>query len=198
MAAKRKCVCCGEWIETDEVSIPYKKRYAHERCFNTSLKVLHKEKKKELEKKEEDKNKKSKKAKTKAELKDAMSEEEYQEKTLYLNYLKKLLQEDLPAKVYAITNDYIKRYDFTYKGMYDTLVYLNEILEKELTGDIVGLIPYYYTEAIGYYEKIKQVEEINKDKDISKMYQTHTVFINTKPRRNKKIDINSIGNEESK
>ena len=43
--AKRKCAICGKWIEDNNESVPYKKRYAHLNCFNVAMKVVTTEKK---------------------------------------------------------------------------------------------------------------------------------------------------------
>ena len=95
-----------------------------------------------------------------------------------------------------MTDQYISRYNFNFKDMYRTLVYLHEILEKDLNGDIVGMIPYYYTEAIKYYDSVDRIEERNQNIDTSTMYQEKTIFIKPKQRRTIQIDINSIGKEE--
>jgi hypothetical protein len=80
--------------------------------------------------------------------------------------------------------------------MYQTLVYLHEIIEKELVGDVVGLIPYYLTEAQAYFKSIDRVEEANKDIDVSKMYKEKVIVIQPKKRIAKQIDIESIGKGE--
>ena len=192
MAGKRKCVCCGEYIGTDEGSVPYKGRQAHVKCFNIAIKTLHKDK---TEKLEEKTKKKSTSKKPKAELKDAISEEEYTEKKQYYQYLRELINDELSAKVYTLSDQYISRYNFTFKEMYQTLVYLHEILEKDLVGDIVGLIPYYYTEAIKYHKRVAEIEKTNKDIDTSTMYREKTIFIKPKQRKTIQIDINSVGKE---
>lgn len=197
MARKRKCVCCGESIGTDEESVPYKGRYAHVRCFNSAVKALQKDKTEKIEKIKEKNNKKSVSKKPKAELKDAISEEEYAEKKQYYQYLRELINDELSAKIYSLSDQYITRYSFTFKGMFQTLVYLHEILEKDLTGDVVGLIPYYYTEAMKYYETVANIEQINKNIDTSTMYHEKTIFIKPKQRKNIQIDINSVGKEEN-
>lgn len=187
----RKCVICNEIL--DEQGVQYKGRYAHQKCFNIAMKTLQKEKNKEIDKVAE-KKKVGRKAKPKAELKEALSEEEYRKKQQYYNYLRGLIDgQELSAKIYALTEDYIERYKFTYESMYKTLVYLHEIIEKELTGDVVGIIPYYYSEATQYYESIDKVAELNKDIDISKMYKEKTIIIQPKKRKIKQIDIESIG-----
>lgn len=189
--ATRKCVICNEIL--DEQGVQYKGRYAHQKCFNIAMKTLQKEKNKEIDKVTE-KKKVGRKAKPKAELKEALSEEEYRKKQQYYNYLRGLIDgEELSAKIYALTEDYIERYKFTYESMYKTLVYLHEIIEKELTGDVVGIIPYYHSEATQYYESIDKVAELNKDIDISKMYKEKTILIQPKKKKIKQIDIESIG-----
>jgi hypothetical protein len=192
MARQRKCVICNELI-VDEQGVPYKERYAHQKCFNIAMKTLQKDKNKQIDKVAE-KKKVGRKAKPKAELKEALSEEDYKEKQQYYQYLRQIIEEnELSAKVYALTEDCIKRYAFTYKSMYQTLVYLHEIIEKDLTGDVVGIIPYYYSEAMQYYDSINKVAELNENVDISNMYKEKTIVIQPKRRKIKQIDIESIG-----
>lgn len=196
---RRKCVCCGEFIEVNETSVPYKKRYAHERCFNTAMKALKKKQKEDLTEKEA-KAKAEKKCgvrpKPEAELKDGMSEEEYAEKKRYYDYVRKLYGEDqLPVKVYALSEDFIKRYKTNFTELYQTLVYLHEIVEKELIGDIVGIIPYYFSEAQQFYANIEKVKENNKEVDVSDMYHEKVIRIRTPKKYIRQIDISSIGKE---
>jgi hypothetical protein len=192
MARQRKCVICNELI-VDEQGVPYKERYAHQKCFNIAMKTLQKDKNKQIDKVAE-KKKVGRKAKPKVELKEALSEEDYKEKQQYYQYLRQMIEEnELSAKVYALTEDYIKRYAFTYKSMYQTLVYLHEIIEKDLTGDVVGIIPYYHSEAMQYYDSINKVAEFNENVDISNMYKEKTIVIQPKRRKIKQIDIESIG-----
>lgn len=194
----KKCVCCGELIGVDETPIPYKKRYAHEKCFNVAMKALQKQKKEELKEKEAEAKEKKKGPKPKplAELKDGMSEEEYAEKKRYYEYVRSLHEDDeLPVKVYALSEDYIKRYKTNFAELYQVLVYLHEIRGMELTGDIVGIIPYYLSEVRMFYAGIEKVEENNKDVDISKMYHQKVIQIRTPKKHIRQIDIESIGKE---
>lgn len=192
MARQKKCVICNELI-VDEQGVPYKGRYAHQKCFNIAIKTLQKDKSEQINKVAEQK-KVGRKAKPKAELKEALSEEDYEKKQQYYKYLRGLVDE-VSAKIYALTEDYIKRYEFTYEGMYKTLFYLHEIVEKDLTGDVVGIIPYYYTEAMQYYEAVNKVVELNENVDISNMYKKKTIIVQPKKRKIKQIDIESIGKE---
>ena len=191
--AKRKCIICGEWIESASQSIPYKGRWSHEKCFQLALKITKKDKDEKLAERSKPKKKQ---AKPPAELKDAVSEEDYAEKKQYYQYLRTLIDDELSAKIYALSDQYVSRYNFTFKEMYQTLVYLHEIVEKELVGDIVGLIPFYLTEAQNYFKSIEQVEEANKDIDISKMYKEKIIRIQPKKRNIKQLDIENIGKGE--
>lgn len=194
MAARRKCVICNEPI-VGEDGVPYKGRYAHKKCFNIAIKTLQKEKTEQIDKASK-KKRTGKKARPKAELKEALSEEEYAKKKKYYKYLKSLIEgEELNTKVYVLTEDYIKRYGFTYESMYKTLVYLHEIIEKDLTGDVIGIVPYYHTEAMQYYESVDKLEEHNESMDISNMYKEKTIIVQPKRRKIKQIDIQSIGKE---
>ena len=186
--AKRKCVCCGEWIEAGEASIPFKGRYAHQKCFNIAIKALQQDKAEKLSEKQRNTSKKQSRSKPKAELKEALSEREYAHKKQYYQYLHKLLNSDtLSAKIYALSNDFISKYGFTFQSMYQTLVYLHEIAEKELTGDIVGIIP--------YFDSVKNVEELNKEVDVSDMYRTKTIKLKPRSKKIKQLDIEAIGKE---
>lgn len=194
MARNRKCVLCDDLI-TDEQGVPYKGRYAHQKCFNAAIKALQGNKIEKISNAEQ-KRKKVSKAKPKTELKEALSEDEYQNKQIYYHYLKKLIgEEQLSAKIYALSDDYIKRYGFSYEKMYQTLVYLHEIIEKELTDDIVGIIPYYYTEAMQYYDNIKKIEAKNRNIDITHMYKERTIVVQPKKRKIKQLAIETIGKE---
>lgn len=190
MSRQRKCVICGEPIINENDSIPYKGRYAHNHCFDISLKVLHSDKDDKIKKKKE---KSLSKPKPKIELKDAMSEEEYADKKLYYSYLRTLLDNELSAKIYTLSDGYIKKYGFTFKQMYNTLVYLYEIKHKELIGDIVGLIPYYLDEAEKYYSSLSELEIINSNKNIDEMYAHKMIQIKPKHRTSKLLDITTVG-----
>lgn len=190
---KRVCVLCGLTIEDNNDSIPYKNRYAHIACFRAATKAIHVDKTEKVKKKEAEKKTKPV-SKPKAELKDALSDEEYIQKNLYYDYIRKTTGiAELPAKVYVLTENYIKKYNFTFRGLYATLTYMRNILEKEFGEDIVGLIPYYYTEAQAHYKAVKSVGDRNKDVNTEGMYKKKIVYINPKQKKIKQIDITTIG-----
>lgn len=186
--ARKKCVICGEEI-VDEQFVPYKSRYAHQRCFNIAMKTLQTDKSEKLQKK----SKKPSTTKPKAELKDCLSEEEYKQKTQLFDYIRSLTTDNqLSAKIYVLTENYIKNYSFTYVGMYQTLVYLHEYTEHELKGDIVGIIPYYYDEAQRFLKSIDAVVESNKGIDINNMYKKKIVTVKPVKRTAHQINIEDI------
>ena len=190
---KRVCVLCGLTIEDNNDSIPYKNRYAHIACFRAAAKAIHVDKTEKVKKKEAEKKTKPV-SKPKAELKDALSDEEYIQKNLYYDYLCKTTGiAELPVKIYALTENYIKKYNFTFQGLYATLTYMHNILEKEFGEDIVGLIPYYYTEAQAHYKAVKSVGDRNKDINTEGMYKKKTVYIDPKQKKIKQLDITTIG-----
>lgn len=194
MARYKTCVLCGKSILPTESCVPYKGRYAHDHCFKDAMKLLGQGKKKQLAASEKKKKDASKK-KAQAELKDGMSEEDYAKKKHYYEYLKELLNdEQLTAKQFAVSERYIERYNFTFEGMYQTLVYLNEILEKELVGDIVGIIPYYYSEAEQFNKELRQIADNNKKINLNKLYSDKRVIkITPQKRKVKQMDVESIG-----
>lgn len=195
--ALKKCPYCGERIERDAPSIEYKGRTYHRKCFDIAVNItkqMNSEKKKEKEAKKKKEKQKIPKPERR-EPKKALSEQEYQEKKAYYNYIRTILNEDnLPVKMYALTEDYIRKYEFTYKKMHNTLIYLNEILQKVLTDNVIGLIPYYYSETERYFNSIKNIEKEMESIDTSQLYQSRTVTINPKRRKRKckRIDISSI------
>lgn len=191
--------CKKKFDPNKEESVPYKKLFAHKTCFESSFNAI------STYQKEEDKKRKDVKAEKRAEkqkeqtitfnktqLKEGMSEEEFQEKKKYLDYLTSLNVE-INAKVLAVSDRYIKNYNFTWTSMYWTLVFLHDIRKKDLTNDIVGIIPYYHAEAQKFYSDVQSIEESNKNVNLSTMYKTKTVKIRPPRRRVGQLDIDSIG-----
>lgn len=200
--AYKKCILCRKSILPTEDFVPYKRKFAHQSCFNEEIKHLTQDKKQVLKAQTEAEISKKKKGRKSTSdnitsptvLKDGLSEEEYQKKKKYYDYLKSILvDEQLTVKQFAISERFIKNYKFTFEGMYHTLVYLNEILEKELVDDVVGIIPYYYNEAEHFLQDVKKLEQIGENTDWSKMYSHKVVKIKPQKRKIKLMDIESIG-----
>lgn len=187
---KRKCIVCGEAIENDDC-VPYKNRYAHTRCFNVEMKVLTSEKNKEVKKAADKKTTKGKKTETvkpKVELKDYTSEEDYQKKKQFYDKLRSLLGEDLPKEVYPIVDRHITRYGYSFEGMTNTLEYMI-LKEMDLTGNIVGLIPYYYGEAEKYFKELDRISTEASKVDYKGMYKERVIKIKPKKRVIKQLDF---------
>ena len=197
MARLKTCVCCGEQIGVEETPIPYKNRYAHQRCFEVAMKTLQKDKKEKLqEKAKEAQKKKGPAPKPVAELKDGMTEEEYAEKKRFYDYVRSLREDNtIPVKVYALSEDYIRRYRTNFKELYQTLVYLHEIIQRDLVDDIVGIIPYYLSESRNFYSTIEKIEENNSEVNTSQMYREKIIKIRSPKKYIRQIDIESIGKE---
>ena len=182
MARQRKCVVCGDPISPDEEVIEYKGGYVHQKCFNIEMKALSQGKRERLKEDAEKKASKKKAAKPKAELKDYVSNEDYQDKKAFYEKIRSLTgEEDISSKIYVLVDKYVSRYSYTFKGMLNTINYL-ELKEKNLSGDIIGIIPYYYTEAEKYYEDIDSIEKNAQTKNISDMYKEKVIQIRPKQR----------------
>lgn len=179
MAGLKRCAVCNKPIQKDEeeLCVPYKKRLAHPSCFNNAMRLIKTEKDEQLEKKNKEAKAKKTVRRPKAELKEGVSDEEYKKKQEYYNYLKQILGTDkLTAKIYALSDKYLTQYGWSWGGMKNALVYLNEIKEKDLSGDVVGLLPFVYEEAENFFEEVKRVEEKSKNTSFSDMYQTKRII----------------------
>ena len=200
--SQSKCIICNKnftlaELENETNLVLYKGKKAHRKCFDHIMKGYSKIEhnitlQKEQEKKQAKKEVESKVKPVEVE-NEGLSEEEYQYKRKYYAYLREQLGE-VTSKHYVMTDRYYKKFDYTFSGMYNTLVYMHEVLDvvfNDEEGNIVGLIPYHYEEAETYYEDLEKCENANRDKDISKMYQTRTIKItkDTKKKRGKALDF---------
>ena len=183
MARLKTCKLCNQKILPGEEFVPYKDKFsAHLTCWNVHMKALANNKQKQLEEKAEDKKLNNTRKRTKV-VRDGVTEEEYKDKVKLYEYIKLLIDEaEVPINIQLIIGNYTEQYNYTFIGIYNTLKYLNEIKEKNLTGNIVGIVPYYYDEAEKYYKEIEDLEKANKDKDINSMYKERVVVIKPKER----------------
>ena len=191
---KRKCKICGEWIEDNDDSVKYKNGYAHTNCFNIAMKVTVTQKKETLQLKKKTVSKKPQK-----ELKDGLSEEEYNEKRNLCDYIRHLIKDDVSVATYKLIEDYKKKYNISYKEMYDDLYWYFELCNHNVEGDLViAIVPMCHTEAQKYYTSINAANAscqkyLNK---LPNMYKETTAPVSE--RRNKKlpqIDIGAIGGD---
>lgn len=189
---KRKCVICGKYIENNEDSVPYKNRYAHTNCFNIAIKVA------TTNKTEKAKSKAAPVSKPNAqkELKEGLSEEEYQEKKKLCDYIREQTKKDLTIKIYKLIEDYKKKYKLSYEDMYRTLYWYFTTQGHPVEGDMVGIIPYAYDEAKTSTEKIQELQKDcqNKMAHMQEFYPDKTI---SSPiiggRKIDQIDISKIG-----
>lgn len=191
---KRKCQICGEWIEDNTKSTPYKNGYAHTECFNVYLKVTTVEKKENLQKKVG-----KPKTKPQKELKDGMSEEEYQEKKKLCDYIRSLTHEDLPVQTYQLMKNYKKEYKISYKEMHDDLVWYFEIQNHSVDGDVViGIVPHCHSEAQRYYSNIERSQNSCQShlNELPSMYKEKKIVSSfDKKVKKPQIDMTIFGQE---
>lgn len=175
--AQTKCLICGQPIDNNQKAVPYKGRYAHSTCFNNLMKITIQKKQEDLVEKKKEKTKKPVSTKI---VQDFKTEEEFQEQNHYYNTLKQILNvERLPARVYKISEDYAKKYGFTFIGMENSIRYFFLVQQNQVEGDGIGIIPYIYDEAQEYYASTEEIN--NRNADIiergDKLYQTRVIKV---------------------
>ena len=166
--AKRKCAICGKWIEDNNESVPYKKRYAHLNCFNVAMKVVTTEKKP-----------KSTKAVQKL-----------------CDFIREKTKADITIKIYKLIDDYIKKYKVTYKDIYETLYWYYSIESNEVKGDMIGIFPYIYDEAKNAMDNIRGAQKNCQEKmsEMISMYPEKVLKLpDIENRIIDQIDISKIG-----
>lgn len=196
--AKRKCIICGEWIDSSESSIPYKGRYVHQSCFNIGIAAISLNKKEQLSQKDKKQNTKttSTTKKQTIKLETPISEQEYQERTEFFEYLKSLLKvECLNVKILTLSKKYNKELNFSWIGMKKALEWFFDVKGNILQegNDCIGILPYIYDEAQEYYKELENKIKFNSEIDFSNYYQERTVKINPNKHSSKNlIDIDSL------
>lgn len=191
---KRKCAICGEWIDDNSESVPYKKRYAHLKCFNVAMQVVVSEKSRG--EKATSAKPKTAKPTPQREVRAGLSEEEYQEKKQLCDYIRKCLNSDISIKIYKLMEDYIKKYKVSYHEIYETLYWYYSIENHPIQGDMIGIFPYIYDEARKELEVIENAQKNCAEKigDIQRMYQEKVLTApDIKGRVIEQIDISKIG-----
>lgn len=190
--AKRKCAICGEWIEDNSDSVPYKKRYAHLNCFNVAMKVVTTEKKPKSVKTTQKSDKKT----PQKEVKTGLTEKEYQEKKELCDFIREKTNADITIKIYKLIDDYIKKYKVTYKDIYEALYWYFSIENNEIKGDMIGIFPYIYDEAKNAMDNIRSAQKNCQEKleIMENMYPEKALqFPNVEDRVIDQIDISKIG-----
>lgn len=190
----RICPLCKEPVSKEE-SFEYKKKYYHEKCFNTFSKGTSNKVKEKKQKQVIDNTKKEILKESRTTLEENISDKDILAKEKVIQYLKKLLNvERLNVKIYKLLKDYYSNYKFSYEGMLVALIYFYEILDNPVYSDCVGIIPYIYEEA-QEYEKLKEsVNNQVKNIDINNIVIETTTKIK-KPIydiKDKLIDIDEL------
>lgn len=192
MPFRRKCKVCSEFITDEKDAVEYKDGFVHRKCFAISLKIAQD---KRIEKVNNAKGKKESAKKITKVPKEGLSEEQYQEKVKYYEFIKTALNTDkIPAKIYATTEKYLKTYeDFTFKGMLDALRYCHEIRGLSLGEDCVGLTKYFYEEAERFYKECSEYQKNLSETFNGFDFETRTVKVRPHKARNQLINIEDIG-----
>lgn len=185
-----KCPRCGGSVSASSGK-RIKQRYFHEKCYEEKIREdLIKEKiKKE---KAEAKIKKEQKKKT-IEIPKAVPENEAKEREHFFLKVKELTgNSTLSAKTYALADKYKKDYkDFSWVGMEKTLIYTYQLNEYTITDDIIGIIPWKYTEANEFYESLEKIESAKKD--LKDLYKPRKIKIKPEYKEKPSIDISQLG-----
>ena len=85
-------------------------------------------------------------------------------------YIKVLLNmEQLNPRIYKTIYDYIKQYNFTYKGILQALVYFYEIKgnDKSKANGSIGIVPFVYQESFNYFLALWEAQQRNEVKVIN-------------------------------
>lgn len=147
------------------------------------------------------KEKKKVASKPKVELKDGLTEKEFQEKKALHDTIRKIQGNDkITAKTHKLISDYIDKYGFSFIGIKQALEYFYIIQGNNFREDAVGIIPYTYDEAQNFYKMGEKTLEVNADVNlniISNMYKKQTVKVSPKRLEIEQIDIGNIGQAES-
>lgn len=135
-----KCLYCGEIFDRNNPDISFvkiKNRYAHTECHERHLSNITQEEK-DIE--------------------------------AFFEYTKHLFGKSynyLATKKMA--ERYVKENNYTYSGMLKTLKWYYEKEKHPLdkSNGSIGIIPYVYNQAMQYYYSLYQIQQLNKNKDIS-------------------------------
>ena len=88
-----------------------------------------------------------------------------EEKIILESYICNLFNlERITASIEKQIKGYLSKNDYSYKGIYQSLVYFYEIKNGDLekAHGRIGIVPYIYAEAQDYYSNIKIAKEKNK------------------------------------
>jgi hypothetical protein len=190
----RICPLCKEPVSKEE-SFEYKKKYYHEKCFNSFTKGTSKKVKEKKQQQIIEQAKKEIIKDTHITLEQNISDTDILAKEKVITYLKELLNiKQLNVKVYKLLKDYYTNYKFSYEGMLIALKYFYGTQDNPITSDCVGIIPYIYEEAQEYERMKKSIDRQMSNINVNDIVIEKTVKIK-KPVydiKNKLIDIDEL------
>lgn len=194
---KRKCSICGKEIVSGDETVDYKQKKVHKACFEILMRQALKERntlQKNTQKKKEPVEQKPVK-----ELKDGLSEEEYQEKQKLFDLIRKYENTTkLSAKTYKLIDDLRnKGKKYSYDDIRNAIYWKHELSGDNSVDwtDFAGLIVYFIDDALEWYAANQVVQEKNQEILDSKAQLYSNVIIKKKVPEPavKEIDIASIG-----
>lgn len=188
------CPYCGGLVDKDQ-SIQFKRRYYHSKCYEKKISEIEtQEKERQREKEKQEKNKKIKKAKEVIPIiKAAVPEEIAVARENFYKKVKEISRtESLDLKIYAISDKFYSSYEnMTWEGMTKTLEYFYDYCENEPKGNVVGIIPYIYTEAQKFFDQIDSLKP--EERSLDDIYKKRKIKIIPHKTDRKEIDISSLG-----
>lgn len=115
-------------------------------------------------------------------------------------YIKKLFNvENLDEKINRQIKAYKEKYNYTYSGMKQALVYFYEVKKNSLdqSNGGIGIIPYIYLEAYNYYLALWEAQKKNENKDLNKYVPTiKEIFISRPTKKIKQKHLFKFLEEE--
>lgn len=186
---KYTCPWCGESV-TASSGIRINKRVYHNHCYDAKIKE---ETEKQRRKKERETKVKESVKKLPLEIPEAVSEDDAKAREHFFKKIKELTgNEKLSAKTYALADRYKKEYeDFTWIGMEKTLVYVFELSSYTIEDDLVGIIPWKYSEAKEFYEALDAITPVKEP--LKDLYTIRKIKICPKSSSVPNIDISQLG-----
>lgn len=198
----KKCAICNNFIKENEESCSYKGNTVHKTCLDAmarqALKDAEVKKSKETTIKKKAKDPVLKKESPVKELKEGLSEEEYQEKQMLFDLIRSIQgTEKLSAKTYKIIDNLRKmpRRNYTYDQIRKAILWKRSNDNGNINwSDFAGYIIYFIDDGIKAWDDADKANgqnaEIIKDKTI----YSERIIKRPAPKSSVKlIDIGSIG-----
>lgn len=145
-----KCAKCGNPI-IDVVYKTYKRKRYHQSCYAEMVK--------EAEDKEQNRRSDS-------------IQNDYNELESLIKNLFSLTV--LPANILKQIDEFVSKYNYTYRGIINSLKYFYNVQGNQVMEDMVtiGIVPYIYLEAEAYYKRIESANQENTKRNISDRINT--------------------------